>query len=389
MDVTALCSELVKIRTENPPGNTKECAEYIGAYLESIGVPVSYTAGPEGQTNVYSTNQNNPLLLCGHIDVVPALADAWEYPPNSGYIEGDWIHGRGTSDMKGGCAALLTAAKQIADSGELANVSFAFVCDEEVGGPHGVRHLLRKHLLRPCDCLLAEPTPYMAPCIGQKGLYRANITFRGTPCHSSLYPIAGDSAVMQAAAFLQTLPALNAKEWPAPSPELKELIDHSAAIATEEQHRDCSTLFTHIAYNPGVITGGEKENIVAEQCQVGLDFRLPWGVSPETLRQELAARLPASAEIKETAGVEASLTPPDSRIVKATCAAISEVYHIDSRPMVQWAASDARALRLEGINAIEYGPGLLGTIHGVNEKISITQLNKAVDIYRGIINRYL
>ena len=388
MDVVSLCSELVKIKTENPPGNTRECAEYIGDFLESLGIGVAYTVGPEGQTNVYSINQNNPLLLCGHIDVVPALDDAWEHPPNSGLIENDWIHGRGSSDMKGGCAALLAAAKECADTEPLQNVSFAFVCDEENGGPWGVRRLLREKILHPCDCLLAEPTPYQAPCIGQKGLYRAKITFHGIPAHASLHPIAGTSAVMQAAEFLTQLPVLHAKEWPAPSPEIEQLLSYSAKIASEERNQDYSKLFNHITYNPGLISGGEKDNIVAEKCQISLDFRLPWGVDIDTIEHELRTMIPATAELTRGSAAVASLTPPGSKIVTATCASISEAYHIESRPMVQWAASDARALRLEGINAIEYGPGLLETIHGINEKISITQLKTAVDIYRGVIRRY-
>ncbi len=388
MDVTSLCSELVKIKTENPPGNTRECAEYIGAYLESLGIKVAYTAGPNGQTNVYSVNQKNPLLLCDHIDVVPALGDAWQHPPNSGLIDGEWIHGRGTSDMKGGCAAVLTAAKEFTDGNDLQNVSFAFVCDEENGGPYGVRKLLREKILMPCDCLLAEPTTYQAPCIGQKGLYRAQVIFHGTPVHSSLHPIAGTSAVMQAAEFLLKLPDLHKKEWPAPSLELDRMLAYSAQIATEEQHRDCKDLFTHISYNPGVIIGGEKENIVAENCTVSLDFRLPWGVTVETMEAELRGMLPNTAKIIPTSSEKASLTAPNSKIVRVTCECISDAYHIESRPMVQWAASDARVMRLEGFNAIEYGPGLLSTIHSVNEKVSVKQLKTAVEIYKGIIARY-
>ncbi|HJJ36204.1 MAG TPA: M20/M25/M40 family metallo-hydrolase, partial [Methanocorpusculum sp.] len=318
----------------------------------------------------------------------PALGDAGDHPPNSGLIDGEWIHGRGTSDMKGGCAAVLTAAKEYADAGELQNVSFAFVCDEENGGPMGVRRLIREKILHPCDCLLAEPTPYQAPCIGQKGLYRAQITFHGTPAHASLYPIVGNSAVMQAGEFLTKLPAIHAKEWPAPTPEMAELLDYSAKIATEDRKQDCSNLFTHISYNPGLISGGEKDNIVAEKCQVSLDFRLPWGVDIDALEREIISMVPGNAELVRDSTANASLTDPKSKIVTATCASISEAYHIDSKPMVQWAASDARAMRLEGINAIEYGPGLLETIHGVNEKISISQLKTAVEIYKGVIRRY-
>ena len=387
MDAASLCSDLVKIKSENPPGDTKECAEYIGSFLESIGIPVDYTTGPQNETNVYSKNQSNELLLCGHIDVVPAIADGWDKTPYSGIIDETFVHGRGASDMKGGCAAVLSAAKQFADRDETPNVSFAFVCDEEGGGPNGIRRLIREKIVHPCDCLLAEPTPASAPCIGQKGLFRAKICFNGEPAHSSLYPLNGKSAVMQSAEFLLSLKSLYEKSWEV-SAQMDEILAHSAEIIKAEYGKDYSPIFRHISYNPGVIRGGERVNIVAQKCVVDVDMRIPWGVSVDTVSAEIKSRLPESAGIDLYAAAEASMTSPDTKLVRTTCDAVSSVYQIQCRPMVQWAASDARALRLSGFNAIEYGPGELSTVHGINEKVSITQLHKAVEIYETIIQRY-
>ncbi|HJJ38669.1 MAG TPA: ArgE/DapE family deacylase [Methanocorpusculum sp.] len=387
MDAASLCSDLVKIKSENPPGDTKECAEYIGSFLEGIGIPVEYTTGPQNETNVYSKNQSNELLLCGHIDVVPAIADGWEQQPFSGINDGTFVHGRGASDMKGGCAAVLAAVKQFADRKETPNVSIAFVCDEEGGGPNGIRRLIREKKIHPCDCLLAEPTPASAPCIGQKGLFRAKICFNGEPAHSSLYPLNGCSAVMQSAEFLLSLPSLYEKTWDVSS-QMEEILAHSAEIIKSEYGADYSRIFRHISYNPGIIHGGERVNIVAQKCEIDLDMRIPWGVSVETVSAEIRGRLPKSAEMNVYASAEASMTSPDTKLVQETCDAVSRVYQIQCRPMVQWAASDARALRLSGFNAIEYGPGELATVHGINEKVSIAQLNAAAEIYETIIQRY-
>jgi len=57
-------------------------------------------------------------------------------------------------------------------------------------------------------------------------------------------------------------------------------------------------------------------------------------------------------------------------------------------PILQWAASDARHLRRAGFNVIEYGPGELATLHGIDERVSVASLEKAVGIYRGILNAY-
>jgi succinyl-diaminopimelate desuccinylase len=57
-------------------------------------------------------------------------------------------------------------------------------------------------------------------------------------------------------------------------------------------------------------------------------------------------------------------------------------------PIVQWAASDARHLRLCGFNVIEYGPGEISTLHAVNERVSIDTLKKASAVYEGIMTAY-
>ena len=74
--------------------------------------------------------------------------------------------------------------------------------------------------------------------------------------------------------------------------------------------------------------------------------------------------------------------------MQKACEAISGVYGINSQPMVQWAASDARALRLAGFRAIEYGPGELETMHGQNERVRIEQLNNCEEIYFRLIQNY-
>ena len=386
MDAASICSDLVKIRSENPPGDTGDCAEYIGAFLEGLGIRVCYTHGQNNETNVYSKDQSHSLLINGHIDVVPAISDGWEYPPESGYNDGVWIHGRGSSDMKGGCASVLAAVKRLSDSGETPAVSFAFVCDEEGGGPNGTRRLIAEHIIHPCDCLIAEPTPAFAPCIGQKGLFRTVVRFNGEPAHSSLYPFFGNSAVMQAAEFLMKVKSLHEKTWPVSS-EMEEILNHSAEIAGENG-ADMSRVFRHISYNPGIITGGERANIVAQKCEIQLDMRLPWGVSVEEIKREIYALLPENAELSPLTSSETSLTAPDTKLVKTVCECVGDAYGISCKPMVQWAASDARALRVAGFNAVEYGPGCLETIHGLNEKVSIQQLNTASEIYENVIRRY-
>lgn len=98
--------------------------------------------------------------------------------------------------------------------------------------------------------------------------------------------------------------------------------------------------------------------------------------------------MPPSARVTPITKANASLTDPESFLVQSTAKAISDVYTIVSKPMVQWAASDARALRKAGFRAIEYGPGELCGLHGLNERVRIDQLRSVEEIYYRLINMY-
>ncbi|WP_292730831.1 M20 family metallopeptidase [Methanoculleus sp.] len=386
MDVARLTSSLIRIRSENPPGSTADLVAFIGEFLDSLGVKNRIVSYPGGRENLVTTEADPRLLLCGHVDVVPAIPDDWTHDPCSGEIADGYVWGRGATDMKGGCAALLIACRDLLDSGVEPKAQFAFVCDEETGGEHGIRSLLADDLLLPHDCLIAEPTPAMSPAVGQKGLYRVDLSFHGRPGHSSLYPLVGKSAIMAAFDLVGYLQEVHARPFPV-TEDLQPLVAQSARI-----FRDIfgieggDNILTRLMFNPGRIEGGEKANIVAEQCRMELDIRVPWGCSLDDLRRSIAEHAP-DATIHETDVAEPTLTSPDARIVWTVSREVERVYGT-VMPFLQWAASDAKYLRDRGFDVVEYGPGEIPTLHAVDERVSVEQLNKAVDVYRGVIRAY-
>lgn len=387
MDVARLTSSLVQIRSENPPGNTADIVAFIGEFLDALGVKSRIVSNPGGRDNLVTTEPDPRLLLCGHVDVVPAIPDDWRHDPYSGEIGDGYVWGRGATDMKGGCAALLTAYRDLIEEGIDPKVQLAFVCDEETGGEYGIRSLLAQDLLKPRECLIAEPTPALSPGIGQKGLYRINLSFRGQPGHSSLYPIVGKSAVMAAFDLIGYLRELHAHPFP-PGKDLQPLITQSARVFRDVFGIEGGEeILTRLMFNPGRIEGGEKANIVAEQCRMDLDIRVPWGCSLESLRRGIAEHAP-DATIREMDVAEPTLTPLDARIVRAVCQEVERVYGMPAVPFLQWAASDAKYLRDEGFAVVEYGPGEVPTLHAVDERVSVRQLEMAVDVYRGVIRGY-
>ncbi|MEJ2366560.1 MAG: M20/M25/M40 family metallo-hydrolase [Deltaproteobacteria bacterium] len=88
-----------------------------------------------------------PLMLYGHVDVVPTAKQAWTYPPFEAKIADGFIWGRGALDMKGGIAMMLAAvlrakAEYLTPSGD---VVLVILSDEEAGGEYGAEYLVENH----------------------------------------------------------------------------------------------------------------------------------------------------------------------------------------------------------------------------------------------------
>ncbi len=387
MDVVRLCSELVKIRSENPPGKTDDVICYIRDFTDSIGIKTRTIENPDGRWNLVNSRRRGNLLLCGHVDVVPAQPDGWRFDPFDGRCAEGFVWGRGATDMKGGCASLLWACKSVVEKEDEFPCDICFVCDEETGGENGMRSLLGQGLLSPCDCLIAEPTPELHPNIGQKGLLRMKYRFSGESAHGSLYPVKGVSAVMEACNLLCCLEDLHRQEFD-PGPDLQPIIARSADVLEDLfGMADVRKILTHVMFNPGRIEGGEKPNVVAKECSLELELRVPWGCEIQWLTEMLRKHAP-HGNASCTGVSPPSITSPEEKIVKVTCREISRNYPGTVFPIVQWAASDARHLRNAGFSVVEYGPGEISTLHAVDERVMCTALENTARIYEGIIRAY-
>src|SRR5687767_14854082 len=106
-EVVEICRDLIRIDTTNPgddsgPGERK-AAEYVAGLLDDVGIESQLFESEPGRTTLvarWGGTTGEPLLLHGHLDVVPANAADWRVDPFSGEVQDGYLWGRGAVDMK-------------------------------------------------------------------------------------------------------------------------------------------------------------------------------------------------------------------------------------------------------------------------------------------------
>ena len=173
-----LLGQVVRIPTDNPPGDTRQCVAFLVEYLQGKGLAVEvYEPKPTLQSLVAHRGgqSGRNLVLNGHLDQFPAGDRRdWSFDPYAGVCRHGKILGRGVGDMKAGSVAsllclVLLHELDIPIAGQL---TVALVADEESGGQWGSQWLL-EHVPRTRGdaCLNSEPTDMGQVLIGHKGKY--------------------------------------------------------------------------------------------------------------------------------------------------------------------------------------------------------------------------
>jgi succinyl-diaminopimelate desuccinylase len=259
----ALTQELIRFNTINPPGNESLCARHLGPVLEAAGFETRFVELGAGRENLIARIGGGagkpPLAFTGHVDVVPLGAVPWSVEPFGGEIADGKIYGRGSSDMKSGVAAFVSAAVKLAPKlGGTPGVVLVITAGEELGCL-GAAQLREQALLPPAGALIVgEPTANRL-LAGHKGSFWLEGTAKGVTAHGSM-PEQGVNAVCKAARAVLALSALDFSA------------DAHPALG-------CPTL------NVGWLHGGINTNSVPDEARFGLDVRLVPGADPERLLQ--------------------------------------------------------------------------------------------------------
>ena len=410
-EVARIARDLIRIDTSNfGGGNSKgerEAAEYVGAFLTSLGLEPEYYEPIPNRTNVMARvrgrNPERPALVVhGHLDVVPAMAEDWSVDPFEGVIRDGMLWGRGAVDMKNMDAMILTAVADLLRAGEQPDrdLILVFFADEENGGVEGSALVVRD---RPewfsgATEAISEVGGYSITVddhrayllqVGEKALMWLRLVAKGRAGHGSRYH--EQNAVTRLA---EAVAAVGRTRWPirltlttqALLDGLSELtgrpIDDPDALAAAAGPAEAFLRSTfRTTANPTALTAGYKHNVIPETAEALIDVRVIPGTEDDVLAelQRIVGDDISIETVVRDIGME---TPFAGELVDAMVAALGK--HDPGVPVIPYllgAGTDNKALASIGITGYGFAPLQLpadldftGMFHGVDERVPVESL---------------
>jgi len=320
------------------------------------------------------------LQFNGHYDVV-SPGEGWETPPFEPVVRDDLVYGRGTTDMKGGIASILTALISLAQERREPSVIIeaALVPDEEIGGRTGTGYLVNELGSRPDYVIIAEPSGLDNIYIGHRGNVWGIIRVHGKQAHGSA-PWLGDNAFEKMLVFAQEF--------------LKRYRERVSSRKSNYLYEDERAAYPTITPG-GLLIAPGSINIVPGTAGFSIDRRLIVEERVEDVIgeiQELLGQVSRELNIDSSFTlVESSpsaFTPPDNKYTQILGEIIRENTGREPRKTICIGGLDLRYYTIKGIPAVSYGPGEVGLAHKPNEYIRISDVVRVSKIYVDFAKRF-
>jgi len=409
-----LLSELIRFNTTNPPGDELACARYLTDWLAERGLTTEVAEfapnRASGMAYLAGDRDEKPLLVMGHLDVVPVGdLSKWTRDPFGGEIADGCVWGRGAIDCKGVLVAQAVALAEMARNGETTGrpVRLLATADEEVGGSLGIAWLLEN---RPqwTDCWLCVTEgggdifsfgeqKFAGFMVGEKGQLQVSFTARGKQGHASLPP--KEIAAYTLGEVLRRLEQLPPRyrlmdsnrsllDLLIPNLNLETPADWENIFQMIEATLPGAAIFVKALYtdtiSPTMLQASSKINILPGEAKLTCDCRLLPGTEPAELVavfKELVSDL--SVEVVDEGSHPASLSTVESPVV-STIRRLMEKWEPGTKlvPTLCQAATDSRQMRWAGYDSYGYVPfpashDPLRTeqrVHGIDERIELETL---------------
>lgn len=426
-EVVDICRQLIRHDTTNFGGNNakgeRKAAEYVAELLSEVGFECTIEESEKGRASLVArfegTDSSLPALIVhGHLDVVPAMADDWSVDPFAAEVKDGMIWGRGAVDMKDMDAMMLATVRHMVRNQEKPrrDLILAFFADEEAGGEYGAGYMVEKHphLFEGATEAISEVGGFSADINGQrtyllqtaeKGIAWLKLTAHGRAGHGS--QVNDDNAVTKLAgavsrigaydwplsytkttrAFLEGVSELTGVAFDESNPQV--LLDQLGTVA-----RFVGATLQNTA-NPSVLTAGYKHNVIPGTAEALIDAR----TLPE--QQELVI-----AKIRELAGEGVDLssvhedvaleTTFSGNLVDSMVAALGkEDPDAVVLPYMLSGGTDNKSLSRLGITGYGFAPLRLpkeldftGLFHGVDERVPIESLRFGMRVLHRLLSTY-
>ncbi len=420
VEVVDLCRELIAIDTSNygdhsGPGE-RAAAEYVAAKLDEVGLETTIYEPHPGRSSLVARIEGTdpsrpPLLVQGHLDVVPADAADWTHHPFSGEIADGCVWGRGAVDMKDMDAMMLAVVRQRLREGRRPprDIVLAFLADEEAGGTWGARHLVDNHpgLFEGVTEAIGEVGGFSFTVneklrlylveTAQKGMHWMKLTVDGTAGHGSM--IHRDNAITE---LSEAVGRLGRYEFPIRvTKTLRHFLDElSDALGTELDPENMDETLAKLGgiakligaslkntANPTQLGAGYKVNVIPGQATAHVDGRFLPGYEEEFLA-DLDRILGPRVRREDVHADKALETTFDGALVDAMQTALSAEDPIARAvPYMLSAGTDAKSFDDLGIRCFGFSPLQLppeldfaGMFHGVDERVPVDGLKFGVRV---------
>ena len=413
-EVVDLCRDLIRIDTTNPGDNTgpgeRLAAEYVAELLEDVGIHAELYESAPRRTSVLARwgdvpgNDAPPLLVHGHLDVVPADAADWQVDPFSGEIQDGCIWGRGAVDMKDFDAIALSTIRARARAGVMPArpLVLAFTADEEAGSTYGAEPLLRdrREWLDDCEAAVGEVGGFSTTVRDQrlyliqaaeKGMAWMRLTARGTAGHGSMRN--PDNAVTRLAAAVARIGSYT---WPVRlTPAMEVLLAAVGDIAGEpatpenaadlvEEFGSAARMLSAVIRNsasPTMLGAGYKVNVIPGKATAHVDGRFLPGYEEEFF-ETMTELIGDGIDMDFVTHQHAVETTYAGRVPDAIAQAIqAEDPEAQVLPYLMPGGTDGKQWSKLGIDCYGFAPLRLppdldftGLFHGIDERVPVDAL---------------
>ena len=369
----ALLQRLIQFPTEDPPGYEIEMARFLCETLEGWGISAELDEFLPNRANVIGRVKGNgsqpSLIFSAHIDTMTVGTQAWQHHPFAGDIEDGKLYGRGASDMKSGMAAMMMAAKKIAESDMplTGDLILAFTAGES-SNCLGAKRMVETDALTDAGAIIVSEPSSLQLLIAEAGTWWVKAIAKGEQGHGSGIQAgtkSSRSAILKLVDFIQKLQtfAFDVPDHPLlGQPTISiGLISGGTAVNQTPDHAECAI---DIRFLPGM---DESMMLAALQTFAGDDITF------ETIDLKPVIEIAADHPL-------VALCEKACRDQLGTITVPGGVFYYSDAVIFTPALNIPRVI---------LGPGELGMSGSRDEYVEIGKLVKSAEIFQQIAHDYL